>query len=237
MHYETPVPFGQDRLIPIWVATLAVKQKSRTVHFNSAAEILEFFQLPKDGLHYMRLVEAFQRIFAATIFFGTQDTEASSQVFDWARFHFFDNGELWFNHTRHDICSVVRRERNAITLSEAFYDEVDHHRVPVERHAVASLANAPGLLDFYIWIVWKSWTVKNGTTRIPLFGPYGLQAQLGTADYSRNKRFRQTLGRWLKRIKLLWPDCPVDLSPDLQSLVVWSSTLRPAILGSAMTSS
>ena len=24
VHYETSVPFGQDRLIPIWVATLAV---------------------------------------------------------------------------------------------------------------------------------------------------------------------------------------------------------------------
>ena len=50
------MPFGQDRLIPIWVATLAVRQKSRTVRFNSAAETLDFFQLPKEGLHYRRLV-------------------------------------------------------------------------------------------------------------------------------------------------------------------------------------
>src|SRR5437667_670948 len=90
VHYERYVPFGQDRLIPIWVATLAVKQKSRTVRFGSAAQMLEFLQLPKDGLHYRRLVEGFQRIFAATIFFGTEATQTSSQVFDWARLHFFD---------------------------------------------------------------------------------------------------------------------------------------------------
>lgn len=231
-HPDFGLPFGQDRLIPIWVATLAVKQKSRTVRFESAAEILEFFQLPKDGLHYRRLVQGFQRIFAATIFFGTQEAETPSPVFDWARFHFFDRAELWYNHVHRDTCPPVRSDRNAVTLSEAFYDEVDRHRIPVERQAAASLANAPGLLDLYIWIVWKSWTTKGGITRIPLFGAQGLQAQLGTVDYSRNKRFRQTLRRWLKRINLLWPDCPVDLSPDLQSLIVHSSMLRPAINGS-----
>src|SRR5438477_3079 len=70
----------------LWVATLAVKQQSRTVRFESAAQMLEFLQLPKDGLHYRRLVQGFQRIFAASIFFGTERTQTSSQIFDWARF-------------------------------------------------------------------------------------------------------------------------------------------------------
>jgi hypothetical protein len=58
-------------LIPIWVATLAVQQQSRVIRFSSAAQLLEFFRLPKDGPHYRRMVEGFQRVFAATIFFGT----------------------------------------------------------------------------------------------------------------------------------------------------------------------
>jgi len=37
-----------------------------------------------------------------------------------------------------------------VSLSESFYDEVNQHPIPVERHVVASLANAPGLLDFYL---------------------------------------------------------------------------------------
>src|SRR5438046_10319613 len=60
--YETYVPFGQDRLIPIWVATLAVQQKSRIVHFESAAQMLDFFRLPNDGRHYRRIVQGFNRI-------------------------------------------------------------------------------------------------------------------------------------------------------------------------------
>ena len=229
MQFALTVPFGQDRLISIWVATLAVKQKSRTVRFESAAQMLEFLQLPKDGLHYRRLVQGFQRVFAASIFFGTETTQASWQVFDRARFHFFDRLEFWFNHANSEASPVAHGHENSITLSQSFYEEIDQHRIPVERQVVASPANAPGLLDFYIWVVWKSWTLRNDIARIPLFGPHGLQGQLGAAHYSRNNRFRQTLRRWLRRIKALWPECPAELSQDLKALAVRSSLKQPAI--------
>jgi hypothetical protein len=89
-HPRYGLPYGQDRLIPIWVATLAVQQKNRVVHFSSAAQLLEFFRLPKDGPHYRRMVEGFQRVFAATIFFGTEQQPERTPVVDVARFQFFD---------------------------------------------------------------------------------------------------------------------------------------------------
>ena len=228
-HPRFGLPFGQDRLIPIWVATLAVKQKSRTVHFQRAAQLLEFLQLPKDGIHYRRLIQGFERIFAASIFFGTDKDRAGSQCFDVARFHFFDRMELWFNRTEPQDSPEPDQTDNVVTLSDSFYEEVNQHPIPVERQVVAGLANAPGLLDFYVWIVWKSWTVKAGPARIPLFGPQGLQGQLGAATYSRNKRFRQTLRQWLERIKLFWPECPATPSPDGKFLIVRSSSQSPAI--------
>jgi hypothetical protein len=223
------LPFGQDRLIPIWVATLAVKQKSRTVRFRRAAQLLEFPQLPKDGIHYRRLIQGFQRIFAASIFFGTDVEQEADKVFDWARFHFFDHMMLWFERAEFQNSPGPDRAENIITLSEGFYEEVNQHPIPVERHVVAGLANAPGLLDFYVWIVWKSWTVRAALARIPLFGSQGLQGQLGTARYSRNKRFRQTLRRWLERIKLFWPECPAEPSQDGSFLLARSSSQTPAI--------
>jgi hypothetical protein len=96
-HPSFGLPFGQDRLIPIWVATLAVQQKSRVVRFESAAQMLDFFRLSKDGRHYRRIVQGFQRIFAATIFFGTDNQLGGRRVADWARFHFFDRIHLWFH--------------------------------------------------------------------------------------------------------------------------------------------
>ena len=228
-HPRFGLPFGQDRLIPIWVATLAVKQKSRTVHFQRAAQLLEFLQLPKDGIHYRRLIQGFERIFAASIFFGTDEQRAGGQCFDWARFHFFDRMVLWFNRADPQDSGSVPHQGNIITLSEGFYEEINQHPIPVERQVVAGLANAPGLLDFYVWIVWKSWTIKSTPVRIPLLGPRGMQAQLGAASYTRDKRFRQTLRQWLGRIKLLWPQCPAQLSDDGGFLIVSTSAHFPAI--------
>src|SRR5215471_21342570 len=146
-HPDFGLPFGQDRLIPIWVATLALRQKSRTVHFERAAQILEFFRFPKDGRYYRRMFQGFQRIFASTIFFGADDQPAGNRLLDWARFHFFDQVHLWF--AEHEPCSSPPKDSpNTITLSEAFYNEIDQHRVPMEREvviALATLLNTNGL--------------------------------------------------------------------------------------------
>jgi len=229
VHYETSVPFGQDRLVPIWVATLAVRQKSRVVHFPSASEMLSFFRLSLDGRHYRRLVQAFQRVFAATIFFGSDDRQEPSQIFDWARFHFFDQIRLWFSHSASGFGDSYDVSENTITLSEAFYDEIDQHRIPVEREAVAALANAPGLLDFYLWIVWKSWTVHGQPARVPLFGPTGLCEQLGAEGYSEPRFFRRKIHFWLRNVSALWPHCPAGISQDGKFLTIHSSRHAPAI--------
>jgi hypothetical protein len=137
--------------------------------------------------------------------------------------------KLWFNALAQDVPIPYEDHGNLITLSESFYREIDEHRIPVERHVVAALANAPGVLDLYLWIVWKSWTVNGGPVQIPLTGPSGLSQQLGTSEYSRNRRFRGKLISWLKEIKAFWPECLAAISPCGRSLVIESSKGSPAI--------
>ncbi|MCC6585648.1 MAG: replication initiator protein A [Bryobacterales bacterium] len=79
-HPEYGVPFGQDRLVPIFLATLAVQQKSQTIRFRTAAEMLETFGMQTGGKEYRRLVGAFERVFSATIFFGTDALKGSAKV-------------------------------------------------------------------------------------------------------------------------------------------------------------
>ena len=51
-HPAFGVPFGQDRLVPIFLATLAVQQKSQTIRFRTAAEMLETFGMQTGGKEY-----------------------------------------------------------------------------------------------------------------------------------------------------------------------------------------
>lgn len=227
-HPRFGLPYGQDRLIPIWIATLALQQRSRFVRFPSAAQMLEFFHLSKDGRHYRRIVEAFKRVFAATIFFGTEDNPDANPMTDFMRFNFFESMRLWFSGTGSEE-ATEHGEQNSITLSEAFYEEINQHRIPVEREVVAALANAPGVLDFYIWLVWKSWSVCGHAVRIPLVGPGGLTHQLGNAPYTLERTFRLTISRWLKTVHALWPDCSAKLSHDGHALIIRPSSRTAAI--------
>lgn len=228
-HPDFGLPFGQDRLLPIWAATLALQQKSRTVHFDSAARILDFFRLPKDGRYYRRMAQGFQRIFASTIFFGTEDHPAGSHLLDWARFHFFDHVHLWFTKNSKCCPSSISDHPNTITLSEAFYNEIDQHRIPIEREVVIALANSPGVLDFYVWIAWKSWVLRGGKVSIPLFAQGGLREQLGCRIHPEDRFLRRKINRWLQVIRAHWPQCPAHISADGQSLVISSSKPSPAL--------
>jgi hypothetical protein len=221
-HPDYGLPFGQDRLIPIWVATLALRQKSRTLRFDSAAQILDFFRLPKDGRYYRRIAQGFQRIFASTIFFGTEEQPGGNRLIDWARFHFIDQLHVWFTDDNGD-------HSNTITLSEAFYSEIDRHRVPMEREVVIALANSPGVLDFYVWIAWKSWVLKAGEVRVSLFSPGGLRDQLGCRIHPEDRFLRRKINQWLRVIRAHWPQCPAKISADGQNLIIRSSRFSPAL--------
>jgi Plasmid encoded RepA protein len=109
------------------------------------------------------MMRGFQRLFAATIFFGTEEDPERKLLIDRSRFHFFDQLRLWFDADYRDAAASSHSGEardNVVTLSEAFYSEIDQHRIPVEREVVAALSHAPGMLDFCLWIVWKSCTVN-----------------------------------------------------------------------------
>ncbi len=57
-HPQFGLPFGQDRLIPIWVATLGLRQRCRSLRFRTAAEMLVPEQpedIEDDHLPFLRL--------------------------------------------------------------------------------------------------------------------------------------------------------------------------------------
>jgi hypothetical protein len=211
-HPEYGLPFGQDRLVPIFLATLAVQQKSRTIRFRSAAEMLAMFGMSKGGKEYRRLIAAFERIFGATIFFGTDKITARAKVVQRTRFNFFSEAQIWYQRTS-EARSLFDGFGNVVILSEEFYEEVMAHPIPTDFDVVRTLTSAPAILDLFVWLSYRCFTAR-GPESIPIFGAFGLVRQIGTTEYTRPRRFRQKLNQWLRAIRLLWPECPARVSSD-----------------------
>jgi hypothetical protein len=225
-HPEYGLPFGQDRIVPIFLATLAVRQQSQTIRFRTAAEMLETFGMHKGGKQYRRLVAAFERVFGATIFFRTDTLLANAKVIHTARFNFFREAQIWYN--RKPNAPVSEPFENIIVLSDEFYVELMSHPIPTDLEAVRVLHAAPGVLDFFVWLCYRCFTAKENE-EIPLFGRYGLANQLGTVEYSRPRRFRTKLEEWLQVVLAIWPDCPARISGDGHSLKIHQATaIRPS---------
>jgi hypothetical protein len=96
-HPTYGVPWGQDRLVPIFLATLAMRQQQQTITFRSADEMLDVFGMQQGGSQYRRLIAAFQRVFGATIFFGTDTQRERAAVMHQARFNFMRDARIWYS--------------------------------------------------------------------------------------------------------------------------------------------
>jgi len=121
-----------------------------------------------------------------------------------ARFAFLREAQIWFNRGT-TLEAPPQYFENVIVLSEEFYQEVLAHPIPTDLEAVKVLSGAPAVLDLFMWLCHRCF-VSHGDEAIPLFGKYGLTAQLGSVEYSRARRFRAMLDQWLGVIRALWPD-------------------------------
>jgi hypothetical protein len=200
------------------LATLAVRQKSQTIRFRTAAEMLETFGMHKGGKEYRRLVAAFERIFGATIFFGTDTFSGTAKVVQRSRFSFFREAQIWYSRDAEQY-PVSEQFENVIVLSDEFYREIRAHPIPADLEAVKVLAGAPAVLDLFMWLSYRCFVAK-GKETIPLFGACGLASQIGSSEYARPRRFREKLDEWLESVRVLWPDCPAEISADGGSLIV-----------------
>ena len=221
-HPNYGLPYGQDRIVPIYFATLAVRQQSQTIRFRTAAEMLETFGMHKGGKEYRRLVAAFERIFGATIFFGTDTFRGTAKVVQRSRFSFFREAQIWYSRDPEQY-PVSDQFENVIVLSDEFYSETVAHPIPADLEAVKVLAAAPAVLDLFMWLSYRCFVAK-GREIIPLFGSRGLASQIGSIEYARPRRFREKLDGWLESIRVLWPDCPAKISKDGRGLEVNRAT-------------
>ena len=217
-HPSYGLPWGQDRLVPIFLATLAVRTQSHTISFRSAAEMLDSFGMQQGGSQYRRLIGAFQRIFGATIFFGTDTQRERAPIINQARFNFMSEARIWYARDPQQE-NLPGECQNVIVLTEEFYREIQAHPIPMDLEAAKALSSSSAALDLFTWLSYRCFLAK-GTERVPLFGNWGLASQLGNVSYTRPRKFREKLEQWLDLIRTMWPECPARVSPDGGWLIV-----------------
>jgi hypothetical protein len=180
--------------------------------------MLDTFGMQQGGSQYRRLIAAFERIFGATIFFGTDTQLDRAAVVHQARFNFMSEATIWYSRDPRQEALPGGGE-NVILLTDEFYREVTAHPIPTDLQAARALSCSPAALDLFTWVCYRCFIAK-AEERIPLFGEFGLMQQLGGAAYSRPRKFRERLEEWLDLVKLMWPDCPAHVSKDGQRLVI-----------------
>ena len=174
------------------------------------------------GSQYRRLVASFQRIFGATIFFGTDSQSERAVVVHRARFNFMTEARIWYS--RDPEQKLLPGDcQNRIVLSDEFYREIQAHPIPTDLEAARALSSSPAALDLFMWLCFRCFTAR-GKERVPLFGAFGLVSQLGSAEYARHRRFREKLESWLNLIRAMWPECPARIDDKGTGLFVDRAT-------------
>jgi len=174
--------------------------------------MLDTFGMQQGGTQYGRLTSTFQRIFGATIFFGTDTQRERAAVIHRARFNFMSEVRIWY--TRNAAQDTLPGElQNEIVLSEEFFGEIMNHPIPTDIEAAKALSWSPAALDLFTWLSYRCF-IARGPECVPLFGESGLVNQLGSSDYARPRRFRERLAGWLDLVRALWPECPAKINVD-----------------------
>src|SRR5882672_9287039 len=155
---------------------MAVRQQSARITFDGAAEMLDTFGIQQGGSQYRRLVASFQRIFGATIFFGTDTQKDRAAVVHCARFNFMTEARIWYSRNLEQTLPPGDCQ-NMIVLSDEFYREISSHPIPTDLEAAKALSGSPAALDLFTWLSYRCFVAK-GEERISLFGEFGLANQL-----------------------------------------------------------
>jgi hypothetical protein len=166
----------------------------------------------------LSIAASFQRIFGATIFFGTDTQRERAIVIHQSRFNFMTEARIWYSRDASQE-TLPGGFENTIVLSDEFYREIMTLPIPTDLEAVKTLSASPAALDLFMWLSYRCYVAKQ-EERISLFGPSGLVNQLGSVAYTRPRKFREKLQQWLGLVRSMWPECPARITDDGIGLIV-----------------
>ena len=215
------IPFGQDRLFPLWLATAfkaSGQPADNRIRFRAASDILGAFQQAADGPALKALHERIERWFHTTIYVYD---ESNPERRDFRSYRLLDAGSLWYHRT--GSTNQYTLWQNVLVLNGSFADDLRKTTIPIDFETVAALRDMPGALDLYIWQAHRSWELQQKGVNRPSAVPLSLLlAQLGTRSPPRLAK--QHFKKWQGVIKELWRNCPNHYDPSRNMFFLYPGT-------------
>lgn len=206
---EVGVPYGtKARLIMIYFQTEAVRTRSRLVDLGpTMASWLKKMGLSTSGGprgSYAPVREQALRIarceFTMRFERGTSEARLSDQ-------RIVDGMSLWRDDsTEDDLFRTGGEWVRHVKLSDAFYDHLMEHAVPLSEEAISRLKHSSLALDLYVWLTYRLHALKKETT-VPW---HALSDHFGSESGHRQLAFR--LKDVLKDVLAVYPEADVEAS-------------------------
>lgn len=208
------IPFGQDRLLPLWLATAfqaAGQPQDNRIRFRSGGDILAAFRQTNEGGALKTLSERILRWYNTTIDVIDERPGAHRR----AKYDLIKAISLWWQTEKSTNQNTLWQ--NVIELDAYFANDIRKGgAIPVDFETIVALKDSPGALDLYVWQAHRSWELAQQNADRPTVIPLPLlAAQMGSRSPPR--RQRQLFSQWQRIVKEVWRECPnyYDARQDL----------------------
>ena len=127
---------------------------------------------------------------------GERETSATALVAELTDF--------WWNPKHPDQTGLWESK---VRLSEAFFNEIIRHPVPLDMNTLTALKRSSLGLDLYLWLTYRTFTLR-APLRLSwrlLYSQFGVNPARASDKFTV-RDFRQNVLRELKKIKLAWPE-------------------------------
>ncbi len=203
---ETMLPYGSiPRILICFLSTEAKVTGERTVAIGKT--IHDFVKKIGYTPSYInngtnqQVMEQLERLYKTEFSHDYSESryleDGTKETFRYQRsFKIFDE-KLTFETVNNKL---VQQQVTSVTLSEAFFNEIKNHSVPLKLEILKSLKRSPLALDLYVFINYRSNTGRViGIKLNDLFNQFPI-------DYEK-WRFKQRLITALKLVRANWPEC------------------------------
>ena len=206
------LPFGTNpRLILAWICTEAVRTGSRDLVLGrSLSEFMRKLGIAStNGRTQARLRNQMKRLFNCSVQLtytaAGRETSASALVAELTDF--------WWNPKQPDQTGLWESK---VRLSEAFFNEIISHPVPLDLTTLKALKRSPLGLDLYLWLTYRIFalTTPQQLTWKQVYCQFGAHPAKASDKFTVHA-FRYKVLRELKKIKLAWPDLSYSAPPGV----------------------